>query len=331
MMQCLDAFKNLNIELKDGSIAISPCCISPSKKTTVIDFINNKNLNKIRDQWTQNQWPTECSACSSAEQSFVNSRRIGSNKWYTDRNYANTNVELIRLDFWTGDTCNLACVICGPHNSSTWKQELNLPITQRRATVNKLWKEIDLSTVEFIHFNGGEPLLSKEHVNLLMSIPDKSKVHITYNTNGTILPTTQLLQLWEQFKLVQLDFSIDDLGGRFEYQRYPAKWDQVTHNLQWFIDNSPGNCMFATNTSVGVLNYDNINNLMTWLSTNFYVTKYTDPIEHRTQLTFGLLALESANTRRDTIIKYLDNCDVRRGTNWRTTFPNLDNYLKSTK
>ncbi len=37
-----------------------------------------------------------------------------------------------------------------------------------------------------------------------------------------------VLSLWEQFRLVQLDFSIDDTGQQFEYQRYPAKWDQIT-------------------------------------------------------------------------------------------------------
>lgn len=330
-MQCFDAFKNLNIQLKQGGIAISPCCISPTKATAKIDFVNNEYLNTIRDNWKNNQWPAECSACNKAEQSSVNSRRIGSNQWYSDHDHATTEVKLIRLDFWTGDTCNLACAICGPYFSSRWKQELNYPIEQKKSTVNKNWTEIDLSTIEFVHFNGGEPLLSKEHVALLTAIPDKSKVHITYNTNATILPSVELMQLWEQFRLVQLDFSIDDLGTRFEYQRYPANWEQVVQNLQWFIDNAPHNCMFATNTSIGVLNHDNIDNLMTWLSANFSVNKYTDPIEHRTQLTMGVLSLESAKSSPDKIVKFLNDCDARRGTDWNTTFPNLDNYLKSTK
>lgn len=330
-MQCFDAFKNLNIQIKQGSIAISPCCISPTTATTKIDFVNNKYLNTIRDNWKNNQWPAECLACNKAEQSSVNSRRIGSNQWYSDHGHATTEVKLIRLDFWTGDMCNLACAICGPQFSSRWKQELNYPIKQKKSTVNKNWAEINLSTIEFIHFNGGEPLLSKEHVALLTAIPDKSRVHITYNTNATILPTMELMQLWEQFRLVQLDFSIDDLGTRFEYQRYPANWEQVVQNLQWFIDNAPHNCMFATNTSIGVLNHDNIDNLMSWLSTNFSVNKYTDPIEHRTQLTTGVLSLESAKSSPDKIVKFLNDCDARRGTDWNTTFPNLDNYLKSTK
>lgn len=331
MMQCFDAFKNLYIEINQGDVAISTCCMIRTRPVPDVDFSNNEFLTHVRDQWKQHQWPVECFKCNKAEKSFTNSRRIGSNKWYADHNHNNTEVELVRLDFWTGDTCNLACVICGPYFSSQWKQELNLPTKQKSATINRAWKNIDLSKIEFIHFNGGEPLLSKEHVNLLMAIPNKSKVHITYNTNGTILPTEKLLHLWEQFRLVQLDFSIDDIGERFEYQRYPAKWEQAAHNLQWFIDNCPHNCMFGTNTSVGILNNDNLENLMNWLKQNFSVNKYTDPIEHKTQLTSGLFALDNAAQRRDDIIKNLNDCDLRRGTDWKTTFPNLDNYLKSTK
>ena len=331
MIQCFDAFKNLNIEVKNGELAISPCCISPTKKTSVINFFDNKYLNSVRDTWKNNQWPGECVACKSAEENLYTSRRQGSNQWYSDHNKANTINELVKLDYWTGDTCNLACVICGPENSSKWKQELNFLASTTHATINKFWEDLDLTTLEFVHFNGGEPLLSKEHVKFLENIPNKSKVHLNYNTNGTILPSKNLLDLWKKFKLVQLDISIDDIGTRFEYQRYPAKWDQIVKNLDWFIHNCPNNCMFSTNTSVGVLNHDNIDQLMQWLQENFFVNNYTDPIEHRTQLTMGVFALNHAHRQRDRIIKTLNECDERRGTNWKTTFPNLSDYLKTDK
>jgi len=331
MTQCIDAFKNLNVEVRNSNIAISPCCISPTQITSVVNFFNNEYLTEIRNSWDNNQWPSACVSCKQAEDHSFNSRRQGSNNWYSDHNHNNTNVELIRLDYWTGDICNLACVICGPHNSSQWKQELKFPIDSKRASINKFWEELDLTTLEFIHFNGGEPLLSKEHIKFLENIPDKSKVHLNYNTNGTIAPGKDLLDLWEKFKLVQLDISIDDIGSRFEYQRYPAKWNQVTNNLQWLLDNCPGNCMFSTNTSVGILNNDNIDNLMSWLKQNFHVNNYTDPIEHRTQLTQGVFALAGAGQRKSRIIDMLEACDLRRGTNWKSTFPNLLDYLETAK
>ena len=322
-MTCIDIYKNINIVARQNALAISPCCISPIRPFEVIDFLKNEYLVSLRNEISTGNLPTACGICKNAESAGLTSRRQGSNSWYKDHNLNNNKVELIRMDYWTGDTCNLACVICGPHNSSVWKQELGLPKELQKSTANQFWKTIDLSNIQFIHFNGGEPLLSKEHVKLLYAVEHKNQVHLNYNTNGTILPNEELLNLWEQFKLVQLDFSIDDVSERFEYQRFPAKWAQVTDNLQWYIDNAPHNCMFAINTSVGILNHANLDKLLTWLQHNFHTTRFTDPIEYRQQLTQGVFALKDADKRKSKIIATLDSIDQRRGTNYRATFPEL--------
>lgn len=324
-MICVDIFKNINIVARHSNLLVSPCCISRTRPAETIDFENNAYLHETREQATAGNFPTACVNCKNAEDAGLISRRQGSNNWYKENNLYNNTVELVRMDYWTGDVCNLACVICGPHASSTWKQELGLPTILKKTTSNHFWKTLDLSKLKFIHFNGGEPLLSKEHVKLLHAIEHKEQVHLNYNTNGTILPSKELLELWQQFRLVQLDFSIDDINERFEYQRYPAKWVEVTANLQWYIDNAPHNCMFAVNTSVGVLNQHNLSQLNNWLQTNFHTTRFADSIEHRQQLTNGMFALKDAAKRKSSIIATLDLIDQRRGTDWRATFPELSN------
>ena len=327
-MTCIDIFKNINIVARQNIMEISPCCVSPTRSADSIDFLNNPYLVELRQEMENNRFPTACNVCKTAEDAGLTSRRQGSNAWYKDRNLYNNTVELIRMDYWTGDTCNLACVICGPKNSSVWKKELGWPIELQKSTANQFWKTIDLSKIKFIHFNGGEPLLSKEHVKFLHAIEHKDQVYLNYNTNGTILPTNELINLWQQFKLVQLDFSIDDIGHRFEYQRYPAKWTDVTDNLQWYINNAPHNCMFAVNTSVGILNHSNLSQLNLWLQQNFHTTRFTDPIEYRQQLTVGIFALDNADKRKSKIIDTLDSIDQRRGTNWRATFPEVVEFFQ---
>jgi sulfatase maturation enzyme AslB (radical SAM superfamily) len=331
MNTCIDAYKNLNIVNQTNQLAVSNCCLITEQKVSTIDFYNNNFLKSIRSQWNQGVFPAACHICKDVEDSGGVSRRLASNQWYQDHGLFNTTVELLRLDYWTGDTCNLACVICGPHNSSSWKQELKLLTDLKKSSTNTHWQSLDLSQLKFIHFNGGEPLLSKEHVDFLKTIPNKNLVQINYNTNGTILPSSFLIDLWSQFKLVKLDFSIDDIGQRFEYQRYPARWSAVADNLHWFRENSPHNCMIAVNTSVGILNHDNLDNLNSWLITNFSATKYTDPIERRQQPVAGIFSLIDADKRKDKIIDFLNKCDQRRGTSWKTTFPNLINYLETDK
>jgi sulfatase maturation enzyme AslB (radical SAM superfamily) len=310
--KCLDVYKNINIQIKNNSVAVSPCCLFPTEPADKIEFQNNTFLKDVRQQWDNNIVPKNCVGCD---------RHKNSNRWYDDNGYKDTSVELVRLDYWVGDVCNLKCAICGPENSSAWKEELKIPTELRKNTVNQVWKELDLTQLKYIHFNGGEPLLSKEHVEFLEALPNKSQIHINYNTNGTILPSDKLLSLWNEFKLVQLDFSIDDIEERFEYQRYPAKWSRVAENLQWYIDEAPVNCMFAINTTVSILNQDNLINLNQWLSKNFNANRVTDPIEYRTQDANGLFAVD--NTNKKQIIDFLNSCDQRRGTDWKQTFPEL--------
>ena len=327
MSTCRDAFKNLNIAINQGAISISPCCLVPTVKTKSINFQDNQYLLQIRHRWSESDFPPECASCQELESKGYTSRRQGANNWYKDHGHDNNQVELVRLDYWVGDTCNLRCAICGPNFSSAWKQELNVSPKLKQSVSNQFWKQIDLKRLRFVHFNGGEPLLSKQHVEFLHALPNKNLIHLNYNTNGTILPSDELQNLWQQFRLVQLDFSIDDIDQRFEYQRYPANWSEVKKNLQWFIETAPHNCMFAVNTSVGLLNHANLPNLTAWLKENFYVSRFTDPVEHRQQLVQGLFELEGFQQRRAQIVRFLDACDRRRGTDWRKTFPELPAML----
>jgi sulfatase maturation enzyme AslB (radical SAM superfamily) len=324
-MKCIDAFKNINIEFKDGSVRISPCCMSPSQKRDSVDFINDSYLKEIRNIWSTGSWPKECSGCREQEQNGFTSRRQGANQWYKDNDCDNNEAELIRLDYYTGNFCNLACAICGPHNSSAWASELGM--NSISYVQNKFWRDMDLTKLKYIHFNGGEPLLSKEHVTLLENIPNKSSVILNYNTNGTILPTQYLQDLWGQFKLIMLDFSIDDIGSRFEYQRFPAKWIKVVENLNWFRENSHTNTMFGINLSLGVLNNGHVDELTDWVSKNFPSNRLGDEVSIKKQMTHGTLSLENLKKNPASIVRYLDSLDGRRGSDWRSTFPELAKVL----
>jgi molybdenum cofactor biosynthesis enzyme MoaA len=323
----MDAFKNISLMTKAGELYVSPCCQSSPKKIEKIDFFNDPYLRHVRSSFLQNQWPQECRSCSVPESQGKSSRRIDSNKWYDDNEINDINEDFIRLDYWVGDICNLACVMCGPENSSLWKQELQIPIQQRRISRNKVWKDIDITKLRYVHFHGGEPLLSKDHEEFLAAIPNKASVHIYYNTNGTVRADQDLMDLWNQFKLVQIDFSIDDIDERFNYIRFPANWEKVRDNLLWFRDQCPGNCMFNIMTVISVLNQPYLDYLSHWIQKNFSTNRFTDPVEHRFQAAYGSLATDNQNKHK--ILDYLSQIDRRRGTDWKTIFPDSYNTLLS--
>lgn len=326
-MICLDAFKNINITTHQGDLYISPCCITELEKVDHIDFAQDAYLKRVRGEFLAGRWPAECHKCKLSESNNQISRRIGSNKWYDANNINDTNEDLIRIDYWVGDICNSACVICGPENSSLWKQELNIPIHHRKVNRNVFWKKLDLEKLQYIHFHGGEPLLSKDHEEFLRAVPNKSNVHIYYNTNATVRAEAKLLDLWSQFRLVQIDFSVDDIGDRFEYLRYPAKWSVIKDNLFWYRDNSPANCIFDIMTTISILNEPYIQHLSDWVAENFNTNRFTDPIEHRFQYAVGRMAID--NHKKLNVLDFLTKLDQRRGTDWKSIFPLAITKLKT--
>ena len=288
MTYCHDAFKNVYIEEFD-ELKLAPCClVTPVTATNTVDFFKDPSLIKIRTDFLNGVKPVECRSCWHKEANNTPSRRQGSNQWYEDNQLDSETEELIRIDYWVGNTCNLKCVMCSPRYSSTWQQEVGITPTTRFYN-NHFWENLDLSSIKYVHFSGGEPLLSKAHVEFLRNIPNKNLVHIAYNTNGTILPDRELLDLWAEFKLVQIDFSIDDIEDRFEYIRFPAKWEEVKSNLFTFRDICPVNVMFAINTTITVLNIFTYPTLVNWCQNNFATNKVTDPIDLRWQWAGGHL------------------------------------------
>jgi len=159
----------------------------------------------------------------------------------------------------------------------------------------------------------------------MKKIENKNRVVLTYNTNGSICPKQELIDLWSQFKMVILDFSIDDIEDRFEYQRYPARWKTIVKNLYWFRENMPVNVMFNINTAIGLLNYSNYHNLQKWFKANFSKNRLSDPVHLQCQPTLGLLQKNPID--KEKVVEYLNSLDIRRGTNWKTTFPELVDFL----
>ena len=92
-----------------------------------------------------------------------------------------------------------------------------------------------LPDINYFEFTGGEPFLIKQHFDLLTRAVDlghDKDIDIHYNTNGTQYPVQH--KVWKNFKHVQIAFSIDNVGDRFEYERDGAKWATVNSNIKKF-------------------------------------------------------------------------------------------------
>ena len=216
-------------------------------------------MRKLRKQFLRAEQPDTCRKCWAVEDADGTSKRMHTlnrlKHIIPDSDWTQDPKPLMFLDLKLGNICNLKCRICGSWSSSTFAvEEIEFsPIAEKKTGFHyqmlkqgawakdnqDFWEEIkNLSDqIRYIEFTGGEPFMIREHFRFLERIVDMGiagQVEIHYNTNGTQFPDNAE-DIWQHFKTVEIAFSIDDVGARFEYQRANAVWSEVESNIARFM------------------------------------------------------------------------------------------------
>ncbi len=312
---CYDIYKNQAFwNYADGSIAYMPCSVYTGfldKNISPDQSWRGENRQKLISIIQEGKTIAGCKVCYQAEANGFRSRRQADEEHYKFfLNDAEIDVDSqgpTSLDYSIGNLCNLKCVICGPSNSTAWipdYQKLHpgsdiSSYLHRKNQIHEIKDSNFLKNIRSIHFHGGgEPLMTTAHVDLIKEVK-KAKglqdVRIYYNTNGTQLVKQEILDLWQECLLVELYFSIDDVGDRFEYQRKGASWQEFNHNLQWFMENMPHNHMFKVNAVWGYLNFYYLDELVNWHQKNFSQNRHGDPCHLIFQECIGNYSLKHLN------------------------------------
>lgn len=232
-----------------------PCCIYNSpignfNTQTLEEIWHSENMYKVRQQFLNGETPAGCAGCTTAEKAGNVSKRITDNKRFS--HHKNKPFEVLQLpvylDLKFGTVCNLKCRTCSTASSFKWAEDetklfgqpYNKDLKSYWISDDKpIWKDLEkiLPTVELFDFTGGEPLLIKKHYELLrkaVRLGFSKNIKIHYNTNGTIMPPSDMFDIWNEFKHVEVMFSIDGIKDKFEYMRHPAKWDIFNKTLNTF-------------------------------------------------------------------------------------------------
>ena len=251
---------------------VRPCCLAEeeitdihdnkfdlSKSAELADIQDSNYMRRLRKEFIQGGQPKTCKKCWAVEDAGGTSKRMHTldrlKHMITHTEWTQDPKPLIFLDLKLGNICNLKCRICGSWSSSSYAaEEVEFaPLTEKKrgyhyqmlkqgawARNNRdFWDEINSMSdqIRYLEFTGGEPFMIREHFQFLERIVEMGiagQVEIHYNTNGTQYP--ELAEdIWQHFKLVEIAFSIDDVGDRFEYQRANAVWSEVEYNIARFM------------------------------------------------------------------------------------------------
>ena len=177
----------------------------------------------------------------------------------------------------------------------------------------QFWNQIDsvVDDIRYIEFTGGEPFMIAEHFAMLQGIVDRGIAHqveIHYNTNGTIFPE-QAEEIWKHFKTVEIAFSIDDVGSRFEYQRTNAKWHEVQENIKKFFKLKrylPNTIQLQVCTTVNVFNVRYIDEVARWNAGHAFNFVYWNMMHDAWYFSIATLP----DTAKTEITRYLETADV---------------------
>jgi len=153
-----------------------------------------------------------------------------------DIDYENTQAfELHGIDLHWNNTCNFKCVYCNPSQSSLIAEEQN--ITVRKSSTANIDKIIEMIVknqyvMKEIYFSGGEPLLIKHNATLLAQIENK-ELPLRVNSNISVANDNNLVFAEiKKFKNVLWTVSAEANSKRFEYIRNGGNWAKFTDNLE---------------------------------------------------------------------------------------------------
>lgn len=381
---------------------------SMNKTIHIKDAWNSEELKSIRKQMIDDEPVLNCSQCYRDEDCGVSSHRVQSNDFYY-RTYKNDIdnalssvtddgtmlIDPFTLDIRAGNTCNLKCVMCRPNESSKWFNDATkiLDVATNSSVLSDWENKVNINTKNFtwvereefwndfkelvptlkeIIFGGGEPFLSKSINNLIKYMVDtghSSHIKIRFHTNGTNIPES-FWELVDNFREIELLFSIDGFAEQNYYVRYPAEWDQIVKNLH-LADKTKANTMLLFSmhslSAYGIVelykwrmaqNFERINNTPIVLG-RVYHPSYLNPQglpqqikeqihkhimdfieEHKQSFNQGYFdsleananwIMDSARDNFDAFLDYVASLDKIRETTFDQTFPEYSEIVRNAR
>jgi hypothetical protein len=224
---------------------------------------NSDEMRTIRKKMLCNESVPECRVCQDQEsrglvtmrQMYVEHHledvreRVEMARWNDGR----VDLPPAHWDLHVGNTCNLACRICSPHNSSRMENELNRsphPLTGELALMadkfrtekatfgsgEEYFKDLILDHAEHVRelkVQGGEPTAVPAYWEMMESLVENGhakNIRLMVFTNLMHL-TDRHIEMMNAFRNGLIFCSIDAHGAEGEFLRHPSKFDTIEKNM----------------------------------------------------------------------------------------------------
>ena len=206
-----------------------------------------------------------------------------------------TDIMPYSMELHLGNLCNLKCKMCGQQYSNQIGKELleigkddkdflnwiykesgNVNIWTNNLSVEYKWfqnTKIKNKLFEYISRNitdlvviGGEPTVIPEFWELFEYLEQKDtlkNLSITLATNLTNV-NPKLTKWLPKLKYWSIWASVDGLGERTEYIRYPSNFKKVCENLEFYKNLLGTNGNITLSPAIQLLNIDQLDDIIKW-------------------------------------------------------------------
>jgi radical SAM protein with 4Fe4S-binding SPASM domain len=259
---------------------IRPCCVYTDnvghvKNDSLKNTFNNRALQNLRQELLSGKRSSGCNKCWENEKNGLTSNRHYHMRMLKKELLTKDldNPAIKSLDIKPGNTCNFKCRICSPVYSSLYAQEVKSNTGISIESFN--WAESDsrvideivelLPTLTNIDMYGGEPFLIKPLLRVVKQAVDQHRaphIRLHYNSNGSVYPET-LIEYWKKFNHVDIQFSIDNIGNRFELER-GGSWQQVDSNIKKLIALDLPNVKISVMPAISIMNVFYLDSVLQW-------------------------------------------------------------------
>ena len=222
---------------------ISKTSLGTINKSNIKDIMHGKENIELKQAMLKDEKPANCAGCYLQEKNTTNLSSISSRLYYLKEVGAKTDLKLYddvknfslkHVDLRWTNSCNQACVYCGPEYSSKWAQELGEKVKSNKEARQEVKNFVfeNISELENVYLAGGEPMLMKENYEFLELLKEKNPgCTIRVNTN---LSTTKtgIFELLCSFKNVHWTVSVESIEEEYEYIRHLGSWKHFMANLE---------------------------------------------------------------------------------------------------
>lgn len=249
-----------------------PCCLAKYenhvgslRENTMEEIWRDKPMQDLRKNMVTECKSEVCNKCYEQEESGFFSMRNSSNQTFGHhiKTIDDDEFKIRYYDIRFSNLCNLSCRSCGDVFSSNWVKEAKLMnwlpkdapnVSYAGKTETDAWEQLlpHIPYIEEVYFAGGEPLMMKEHYDLLNELlrQGRTDVKLVYNTNFTelVFKGSSVLPLWNEFECVSIGASLDASHERAELMRKGTKWAQTVKNREEMLKVCPTVDFYVSST-----------------------------------------------------------------------------------